>query len=104
MKVMKINLKARLKNKAFLVSVIALLVSFVYHILAFFGITPAHGENEILELLGMAINILAVLGVIVDPTTEGLSDSERALTYCTECDVRKKLQEEKEREEDDENE
>lgn len=86
----KINLKARLKNKAFLVSVVALTVSLVYRVLALFGIIPAHGENEIIELFGMAVNILAVLGVVVDPTTEGLSDSERALTYCTECDVRKK--------------
>lgn len=87
---MKINLKARLKNKAFLVSVIALAVSLVYHVLALFGVTPSHGESEITEILGMAVNILAVLGVVIDPTTEGISDSERAMTYCTECDIRQK--------------
>ena len=42
----------------------------------------------------MAINLLAVLGVIIDPTTEGISDSDRALTYCTDCDVRLKKEEE----------
>ena len=37
---MKINLKARLKNKAFLVSASALIISFVYHILARIFLTP----------------------------------------------------------------
>lgn len=87
---MKINIKARLKNKTFLVSASALIISFVYHILALFDVVPSHSESEILEIAGMAINLLAVLGVIVDPTTEGISDSERAMTYCTDCDVREK--------------
>lgn len=93
---MKINLKARFKNKTFLVSISALLISFVYHILALCGITTKTGETEMLELMGMVINMLAVMGVLVDPTTEGLSDSERALTYCTECDVRLKEENENE--------
>ena len=91
---MKINLKARLKNKAFLVSASALIISFVYHIPAIFDIVPSHAESEIVEIAGIAINLLAVLGVIIDPTTEGISDSDRALTYCTDCDVRLKKEEE----------
>lgn len=85
---MKINIKARLKNKAFLVSVTALVVSFVYQTLSLFGVVPRIGEGAIIETIGMLINILAFIGVLVDPTTDGLSDSERALTYYTENDVR----------------
>lgn len=86
---MKINLKARLKNKTFVISTAVLTVSLVYRILSLFGIFPEISESEIGEAINMAVNILALAGVVVDPTTEGMSDSERALTYCTERDVRK---------------
>lgn len=85
---MKINLKARLKNKAFVLSATALIVSFAYQILSAFDVVPKITENEIMGLITMAVNILAFVGVLVDPTTEGINDSERAMTYCTDCDVR----------------
>ena len=78
---MKINFKARMKNKAFVVGVATLLISFVYKLLAAMEIVPAVSENEILELVGLAVNVLALVGVIVDPTTEGVSDSDRAMLY-----------------------
>ncbi len=85
---MKINIKARLKNKVFVLSAAALIVSFVYQMLSAFDIVPKITENEITVLITMAVNILAFFGVVVDPTTEGVSDSERAMTYCTGCDAR----------------
>lgn len=86
---MKINIKARLKNKVFVMSASALIISFVYRLLDVLGIVPHIAENEITELCAMAVNILAFFGVLVDPTTDGFADSERALTYGTENDVRK---------------
>lgn len=86
---MKINLKARLKNKTFVVSAIALVLSFVYQALALFNVVPSASEDEVMNVLTMAVNILAFIGVLVDPTTDGISDSERALTYCTDADERK---------------
>lgn len=85
---MKINLKVRMKNKVFLSVAAALVISFVYQILAMFGVTPKVGENEITEIVSMLLNILAFLGVLLDPTTEGMSDSERAMTYLKANDVR----------------
>lgn len=85
---MKINIKERLKNKVFLLAAIALIISFVYQLLGMFGVVPPITENEVLEIVTMAVNILAFFGVLVDPTTEGMSDSERALTYGTSYDVR----------------
>lgn len=85
---MKINIKERLKNKVFLLAAIALIISFVYQLLGMFGVVPCISEDEIVGLVTMAVNILAFLGVLVDPTTEGMSDSERALTYGTSSDVR----------------
>ena len=78
---MKINFKVRMKNKAFVVGVATLLVSFLYKLLAAMDIVPAVSESEILELVGLAVNVLALVGVIVDPTTKGVSDSERAMLY-----------------------
>ena len=78
---MKINFKARIKNKAFVVGVTTLVVSFLYKLLSALDIVPAVSENEILELLGLAVNVLALVGVVVDPTTEGVSDSDRAMQY-----------------------
>lgn len=86
---MKINLKARLKNKIFLLSASALVVSFAYQMLSAFDIVPKITENEIMGLITMGVNILAFVGVLVDPTTEGINDSDRAMTYCTDCDIRK---------------
>ncbi len=85
---MKINIKARLKNKTFITGASALAVAFVYHVLALFKVVPGVSQSEIIEALGLLINILAFIGVLTDPTTEGFGDSERAMTYCTECDAR----------------
>ncbi len=78
---MKINFKARMKNKAFIIGFATLLVSFVYKLLAAMDIVPAVSESEILELIGLVINVLALVGVVVDPTTKGISDSDRAMLY-----------------------
>lgn len=85
---MKINIKARLKNKTFVISSSVLIISFIYGLLSAFGIIPRISEEQVTDLMYMAVNILALLGVVVDPTTEGIGDSDRALTYNTENDVR----------------
>ncbi len=85
---MKINIKARLKNKTFLISFSALAIAFVYQVLSFFGVTPGISENEVVSIFSIVINILACVGVVVDPTTEGMNDSDRAMTYFTDYDER----------------
>jgi phi LC3 family holin len=83
---MKINLKVRLKNKAFLAAMAALLITFIYQILSMFDIVPKISEDSITTVISMVLNILGMLGVIVDPTTASVSDSDRAMTYGTEND------------------
>jgi len=85
---LKINLKARLKNKTFVISAVTLCISFIYKLLSLAGVVPAFSEYEVMSLFDMLINTLALAGVLVDPTTEGFSDSDRAMTYCTDCDER----------------
>lgn len=76
-----INWKLRLKNKATLLTLSVTVIAFVYQVLGLFGIVPAISEETVTQLITMLINILAMLGIIVDPTTAGIGDSERALGY-----------------------
>ncbi|AMQ65863.1 holin [Streptococcus phage 9874] len=69
-----INFKLRLKNKATLVA----LVSAVFLMLQQFGLNIPH---NIQDGVNTFIAILVILGIVTDPTTKGIADSERALNY-----------------------
>ena len=79
----KINWKVRFKNKVWLTSFISLVVGFIYNILRAFDIYPAVMESTVMEIAGQVLTFLGMFGVIADPTTEGLYDSQRALQYET---------------------
>lgn len=85
---MKINWKARFKNKTFVITFVTLIVAFIFQILGLFGIIPSISEETIVNILTIGVNVLATLGVLVDPTTDGVSDSDRAMTYYTDDDER----------------
>lgn len=78
---MKINWKVRFKNKTWLLSFTALLLTFGYNLLEMFGIVPAVSQQEIMDAVTSVLTILAAVGVIIDPTTKGIGDSEKAMTY-----------------------
>ena len=78
---MKINWKVRFKNKVFLTAFISLIVGFVYSMLGLFDIYPAITKSTILEIVSQILTFLGLIGVIVDPTTAGLGDSDRAMSY-----------------------
>ena len=78
---MKINWKVRFKNKIWLGSFLSLIVSFVYSMLGLFEVFPAVTRNNVLEIMNQILTFLGLIGVLVDPTTAGLSDSERAMGY-----------------------
>lgn len=85
---MKINWKARFKNKAFIISFVTLIVTFIYSLLALLGIVPSISEDAVVEVITLIIEFIFMFGILVDPTTKGVNDSERALTYYTENDER----------------
>ena len=85
---MKINWKARFKNKTFVVAFITLVISFVYQTLGLFSVVPPISEETLVNVITMLVNILAFVGIIVDPTTDGFNDSDRAMLYFTELDER----------------
>ena len=74
-----INLKLRLQNKTTLVA----LISAVFLMLQQFGL---HIPTNIQEGLNTFVGILVILGIVTDPTTKGIADSERALTYIKPLD------------------
>lgn len=69
-----INFKLRLQNKTTLVA----LISAVFLMLQQFGL---HIPSNIQEGINTLVGILVILGIITDPTTKGISDSEQALNY-----------------------
>ena len=80
---MKINWIARLKNKNFWISLMPAVLLLVQTIAAVFGFTLDFGElgNQLLSVVNTLFAVLALLGVVTDPTTSGLGDSKQALTY-----------------------
>ena len=78
---MKINWKLRLQNKATLTALVMALVALVYQVLGVSGIVPRVSQDQLTTIISMAINILCLLGIVVDPTTAGVGDSVRAMSY-----------------------
>lgn len=82
---MKINILVRLKNKTFWLAFVPALLLVVVQVAQLFGVTLdlSNVEGQILAVIEAVFALLAVLGVIADPTTSGVTDSEQALTYTT---------------------
>lgn len=78
-----INWKVRMRNRAFWVALIPAVLLLIQNGAAVFGIALDLGEmgNRVLAVVNQLFAVLAILGVVNDPTTAGLSDSENAMTY-----------------------
>ena len=78
---MKINWKVRLRNKTWVASLLALVIAFVYNLLAMLGIEVPVTQEWVTGIVGTVITLLTGLGVLIDPTTPGVGDSDRAMLY-----------------------
>lgn len=78
---MKVNWKVRFKNKTWLSMFLSLIIGFVFNLLKMFDIVPVVTENFVMQIVGQVLTFLGLIGVLVDPTTAGLNDSERAMSY-----------------------
>lgn len=78
-----INWKVRIKSKAFWIALIPAVLLLVQVVAAVFGYALDLGDlgNRLLAVVNAVFAVLAILGVVVDPTTEGISDSAQALAY-----------------------
>lgn len=80
---MKINLLVRLKNKTFWLSLIPALLLVAQTIASLFGYNWDFVvlNQQIAAIINAVFAVLSILGIVVDPTTAGIGDSQRALTY-----------------------
>lgn len=80
---MKLNLKVRVKNKAFWLAVIPAVALVAQAVAALFGysidLTTLVGKLQ--AVVNAVFALLVILGIVVDPTTDGINDSNRAMSY-----------------------
>ena len=78
-----INWTVRIKNKNFWLAIIPALVLLAQAVAAVFGINLELGElgDKLVAVVHAAFCVLAILGVVTDPTTAGVGDSDQAMTY-----------------------
>ena len=80
---MKLNLLVRVKNKAFWLAVIPAIALVAQAVAAVFGytidLTTLVGKLQ--AVVNAVFALLVILGIVVDPTTEGINDSNRAMSY-----------------------
>lgn len=78
-----INLKVRIKNKAFWVALIPALALVVQEVTKLFGVNLGidvfHISDQLLNVVNAVFAVLAIVGVAVDTTTQGFSDTEKTL-------------------------
>lgn len=78
-----INWKVRIKNKAFWLALIPALLLLVANVAVIFGIKLdfAQLNDQLAAVIVAVFNVLAILGIVNDPTTAGIGDSDLAMTY-----------------------
>lgn len=78
---MKINWKLRFQNKTVLTAMILQWIVIFYKVAELLGYTLPIEQTEVTAIVEAVIGLLAMVGIITDPTTDGISDSEQALGY-----------------------
>ena len=80
-----INWKVRTRNRNFWLAAIPAALLLVQAVLACFGITWDYTQvsQELLGVVNALFALLAIIGIVADPTTAGIGDSAQALTYST---------------------
>ena len=78
-----INWKVRVNNKQFWLSLIPAVALVVQATAAVFGwnLDFTSLTGKLLAVVDAVFALLVILGIVVDPTTAGVADSKRAMTY-----------------------
>lgn len=80
---MSINWKVRIRNKNFWLALIPAVLLLVQVCAAPFGYAWDFGalNEQLAAFVNALFAVLAILGIVADPTTAGVGDSEQALSY-----------------------
>lgn len=78
-----VNWTVRVKNKTFWLTLIPAVLLLIQVTAAVFGYTLELGElgDKLLDVVNALFAVLAILGIVADPTTAGVKDSQQAMTY-----------------------
>lgn len=78
-----INWKVRIKNKWFWLAFIPAVLTLIRAVAALFGfqIDTETINAQLTAIIEALFAVLVIMGVVVDPTTKGVSDSDRARQY-----------------------
>ena len=79
----EINWRVRIKNKVFWIALIPAVLLLVQTGCSVFGVELDFGtlQDKLLAVVNALFAVLVILGIVADPTTEGLGDSKRAMSY-----------------------
>lgn len=78
-----INWKIRIKNRSFwtaLIPAVLILIQMIAKVFNYELNLTELGTN-LINVVNSAFVILTILGIVIDPTTEGIGDSIKALNY-----------------------
>lgn len=80
---MSINWKVRIRNKNFWLALVPAVLLLVQVCAAPFGYAWDFGvlNAQLATIVNALFSVLAILGIVADPTTAGVGDSEQALSY-----------------------
>ncbi|MEX6015041.1 phage holin [Mammaliicoccus sciuri] len=78
---MKINWKVRIKQKSFWVAIISAILLFAQQVSGVFEYDIMVYTDQITNILNSVLGVLVLLGVVQDPTTRGIKDSQQAQQY-----------------------
>ena len=82
---MKINWIVRIKNKTFWLAIIPAVLLLIQAVAAVVGYQLDFGDisDKLIAVVNAVFVVLSILGIVTDPTTDGIGDSTRAMTYTT---------------------
>lgn len=80
-----INWEVRIKNKNFWLTLIPAVLLLIQVLVAPFGYQWDFGvlNEQLAAIINALFAVLMILGIVNDPTTDGIADSKQALTYKT---------------------
>lgn len=80
---MNINWKVRVKSKTFWLALIPAVLVLVQVVAVPFGYDFKIGQlnDQLVAIINAVFVVLSILGIVVDPTTSGLTDNSNVMEY-----------------------
>lgn len=77
---MGINWKLRLQNKVTLLAILGDIVAIVFSVISLIQ-TKDFTYESVMHIISLVVEVLVLLGIVVDPTTKGIKDTKLVQGY-----------------------